>query len=241
VIARVAGQRELHPDRRKWARWINRIAEEVTRSAVHREVYRQWWEVIEANPRLAHNNRFVSLVWSSYFDRQVLFVRRQVDEKRPAVSLVRLLASVAVGAAHISRRPFVRAYGAELEANVCFDSFAGRTGSVVLASIVQADMARLRSRSKVLKGYSDQWLAHSDQKRRWPSLGFKTLDRALETIYETTRRYEELLRRGPKVADPKVLAGTDWQHVFDSPMRTTQPAPPILFGRGSAEGATGSR
>jgi len=94
----------------------------------------------------------------------------------------------------------------------------------VSAVRVQADAARLGRLSRGLKYLSDKWLPHSDTRRRWPRLGFRQLDRALDALYSTWRRYHVLVRRGPINADPKFLAGSDWQHVFDIPWRGTEGA-----------------
>ncbi len=47
---------------------------EMVGSSVDREVYEQLWAIVESNPNLDVNNRFISLIWSSYFDRQALAV-----------------------------------------------------------------------------------------------------------------------------------------------------------------------
>jgi hypothetical protein len=179
------------PDRRKWTRWIDRISNELSRSAVDREVFEQWWAVVQGNPALDINNRFMALVWSSYFDRQVLVVRRQLQAK-DSVSLVRLLKEVAAHA-----------------------------GSLKLSTDrVEADIKRLTRRSSGLKYLSDKWLAHSDPRRRWPRLGFKQLNKSLDTLYSLWHKYHEVVRGGPINADPHFLAGSDWQHVFDIPWRS---------------------
>ena len=214
------------PDRRKWTRWIDRISAELVRSSVDREVFEQWEAVIQRNPSLDMNNRFMSLIWSSYFDRQVLVVRRQVQCKKPSISLVRLLHEVADYSAHLSRQAFVTSYTRPefrdtwREGQRLFDSFAGRGGTHVSPVRVKADAARLTRVSGGLKYLSDKWLAHSDPRRRWPRLGFRQLNRALDALYDAWHRYHVLVRRGPINADPKFLAGSDWQHVFDVPWRT---------------------
>jgi hypothetical protein len=213
------------PDRRKWTRWIDRISSEVVSSLVDREVYDQWSAVVRDNPKLDVNSRFMSFVWSSYFDKQVLVVRRQVQRNKQSISLVRLLHEVAEYGPHLTREAFVTSYTKPefrdtwREGHRLFDTFAGRGGKHVSAVRVQADVARLVRLSRGLHYLSDKWLAHSDTRRRLPRLGFRQLDRSLDALYATWRRYHVLVRRGPINADPKFLAGSDWQRVFDIPWR----------------------
>lgn len=214
------------PDRRKWTRWIDRISAELVRSSVDREVFKQWSDIVEGNPNLDMNNRFMSLIWSCYFDCQVLVVRRQVKLKKQSISLVRLLHEVADYSSHLTRQAFMTSYTKpELRDTWCegqrlFDTFSGRGGTHVSAARVRADADRLVRLTCGLMYLSDKWLAHSDSRRRWPRLGFRQLNRALDALYRTWQRYHVLVRRGPRNADPKRLAGSNWQHVFDIPWRT---------------------
>jgi hypothetical protein len=222
------------PDRRKWIRWVDRIGGELTRSAVDREVFEQWEAIVKSNPALDMNSRFMSFIWSSYFYQQVLVVRRQVQPKPPSISLVRLLREVADYSTHFTRDVFVNRYARPVfpkehrEGHRLFDTFAGRAAPQLSADRVRADAARIVGVSRKLKYLSDKWLAHSDSRRRWPRLGFRQLNRALDALYEAWRRYHVLVRGGPIDADPNWLAGTDWQHVFDVPWRSRpdEPAKP---------------
>jgi hypothetical protein len=213
------------PDRRKWNRWLNRINSELAASATDRDVFRQWEAIVRGNPGLDINNRFMSFIWSAYFDRQVLVVRRQVQRNKQAVSLVRLLHEIADYSSHLTRRKFVSAYGRPesprtlREGRRLFDGFAGRGQPHVSAARVRRDVDRLVRTSRGLNYLSDKWLAHSDVSRRWPRIGFRQLDRALDLLYSTWHRYHALVWGGPINADPKFLAGDDWQQVFDLPWR----------------------
>jgi hypothetical protein len=220
------------PDRRKWTHWIDRISAELARSSVDREVFKQWSDIVERNPNLDMNNRFMSLIWSCYFDRQVLVVRRQVHCKKQSISLVRLLHEVAGYSGRLTRQDFVTSYTRPRfrdtwrEGHRLFDTFAGRGREYVSRDRVLADAARLVWLSRGLKYISDKWLAHSDPRRRWPRLGFRQLNRALDALYDAWKRYHVLVRRGPIDADPKRLAGSDWQHVFDIPWRAKDEGSP---------------
>jgi len=193
-------------------------------SSLDREIFEQWSNVVQANQDLDINNRFMVFVWTGYFDRQVLVVRRQVLSKQ-SVSLVRLMNEVADYSALLSRANFLSGYAKPeyrqswREAGRLFDSFAGKGGEYVSAARVRADSARLLRVSRRLKYLADKWLAHSDPRRRWPRLGFRELNRALDALYSAWHRYHALVRHSPMNADVKFLARRDWQHVFDIPWR----------------------
>lgn len=220
------------PDRRKWTRWIERITNEMSGSEVDREVFRQWWDIVQDNPRLDMNNRFTVFIWSAYLDSQTLFVRRQVKYDKQAISLVGLLHEIADHSSDLTRDAFLKRYtkpkykDAWREGQRLFNSFAGRGKDHVSARRVHADIDRLTRLSRAFMTHADKWLAHSDQRRRWPRISVRKLDRVLDALYREWRRYHPLVRGGPIHSDPRFLAEQNWQRVFDFPWRV--PTPPAI-------------
>lgn len=219
------------PDRRRWIRWISRITNEVAKSAVERYIFDRWWAIIQSNPQIDINNRFIALIWSSYFDRQTLVVRRHVKVDRNSISFVRLLKDVAEHDKYITRHEFLQNYAnnpyfdkAQVQQNVCeasrlFDSFAGRGKPHISRSRVQKDINQLKRETRRLEYFADKWLAHSDRKRKWPRLGFKELNKALDLLFKTWQRYHEIIR-GSISVDPAFLAGTEWEEVLTVPWKS---------------------
>jgi len=220
---------KARPDRRKWIRWIDRITDELTRSLVDREIFEQWWTIVQQNPNLDINNDFISFIWDSYLTKQVLVVRRQVKYNRQSISLVRLLNDIRESSKQITREDFMKDYSNPTfpdmwhEGRRLFDSLAGRGGKHISKTRVIADIKRLKHVSRGLMNYADKWLAHSDRRRKYPSLGFRQLNKSLDIIYKAWRKYHVIARRGPIRTDPKTMAGTDWQFVFDIPWRWVGP------------------
>jgi hypothetical protein len=136
-----------------------------------------------------------------------------------------LLHEVANYSSHLTREAFMSSYTSpefrdrQREGQKLFNSFTVRRGSSVSPTRVHTDIARLIHQSRGLKYLSDKWLAHSDRKRHWPKLGFRQLNKALDVLYSIWHRYHVLIRGGAIYADPKFLAGSDWQDVFDFPWR----------------------
>ena len=219
-----------HPDRGKWRMWLDRINGEMAASGVDRHVFDRWWSVIGSNAAIDVNNRFVGLIWSSYFERQTLTVRRQLDCDKQAISLVGLMREVAAYATQLHRADFLNAYtspaypDAWQEAQALFTSFADPAAAdVVSGNAVQGHIDGLQSAFVGLQDLADKWLAHSDRSRQWPGPSFDQLSRCLDLLYATWRRYHALAGLGPIEADFGWLAGTGWEVVLDVPWRAAVP------------------
>ena len=224
------GKQQGKPNHRLWKQWIDRISQEMVKCACDRYVFNRWWSIIRDNPAIDINNTFLALIWSSYFQRQVMAIRRQVKINRESISLVRLLKDIAEHDIHITRQDFLRDYvnphlnqafsrRTNREASKLFDSLAGRGRSHVSGVTVRKDIERLKRAASRLERYADKWVAHSDRKRRWPRLSFKELNKALDVFLGTWHRYHNIAWRGPVSMDPASMMGTEWEKVLTVPWK----------------------
>jgi hypothetical protein len=217
------------PPRQKWSEWLDQISSEIIASAVARHVFERWWSVVQANPAIDVNNRFLALIWSSYFERQVLVLRRQLDTDPKAASLMKVMHEVAAYATQrrLRRDDFLSSYTSPeykdewQRAEVFFDTFADPADrAFVSAAVVERDMESLRTAAGPLKDVADQWLAHSDRKRTWPALGFSELNACLDLFSSTWRRYEMIAAFRTTNTDIPMLADDgEWESVLDMPFR----------------------
>ena len=159
-------------------------------------------------------------------------VRRQVKCNKQSISLVRLLQHISEHEIQIEREEFIelnsnRAFGAALyqqhrrEASRMFDFFAGRGKQYLSKERVLGHVSKLKRSAKKLEYYSDKWVAHSDQKRRWPRLRFDELNKTLDLYIDIWRRYHNIAWGGPIGMDAEFLAGTTWEEVLTIPWKTT--------------------
>lgn len=214
------------PDRKKWMRWLDQIIGEIVGTAIDQHVFSRWMEAVRANPKLDVNNRLLALIWASYMERQVLTIRRQLDEDKSVASLARLIGEIAAYAPQLGRQAFLQAYTKPeyvdtwREADEFFNTLADPARpDVISREIVQGHLEELRILSSPLLLLADKWLAHSDQHRTWPEVSFGTLDRCLNLLYLRFQQYSELVNQSPVVADIAQLAGADWEPVLDIPWR----------------------
>ncbi|MBI2267575.1 MAG: hypothetical protein HYU64_20800 [Armatimonadetes bacterium] len=147
-----------HPDRDKWRSWLERITDEIVGSAVDRHVFDRWWSIIQSNPSVDVNNRFVALNWASYLEMQAFTVRRQLDCNKDAISLVKLMLEDAEYAGQLGRHDFLNAYtspehaDAWREAGALFDAFVDPVApDLVSAAVVQDQIDALRTASTLIK------------------------------------------------------------------------------------------
>jgi hypothetical protein len=224
-----------HSDREKWRSWLERITDEMVASAVDRHVFDRWWSIIQVNPAVDVNNRFVALIWASYLERQALTVRRQLDCDKGAISLVKLMREVAEYAGQLGRHDFLNAYtkpeyvAAWRDAGALFDAFVDPVApDLVSAAVVQGHIDSLRTASARLKRLADKWLAHSDRARAWPEPSFNDLNACLDLLYSRWRQYHALAALGPIDADIPWLAGTEWETVLDTPWRAAPQAGEVM-------------
>ena len=216
-----------HPDRDKWCSWLDRISDELIASGVDQHVFKCWWTTINANKAIDVNNTFIALIWASYFDRQILTIRRQLDCDKQAISLVRLMREVASYAGQLHREDFLKAYTRReyteewQAADELFSNFTDPSKpNSVSKDVVNAQIDDLKNASSDLLDLADKWLAHSDRNRQWPNLGFDKLNGCLDLLYTTWHRYHELAAIGPHEADFEYLAGSEWEAILDIPFRS---------------------
>jgi hypothetical protein len=217
------------PPRQKWDEWLDQISSEIIASAVARHVFERWWSVVQANPAIDVNNRFVALIWLSYFERQVLVLRRQLDCDDKAASLMKVMHEVAAyaGQRRLRRDDFLSSYTKPeykdvwQQAETLFDTFVDPADrDFVSATIVERDMDTLRTAARPLKDLADQWLAHSDRKRVWPAVGFNDLNTCLDLFTSTWRRYEAIAVFRKTDADvPRLADDGEWESILDVPFR----------------------
>jgi hypothetical protein len=220
------------PYRHRWVVWMKRISEEMVKCAFDRYIFDRWWFIINENPDIDINNTFVTLIWSSYFQRQAMTARRQVKIDRNTISLVCLLNDIANDDTYITRDKFLsyhvnpdleqtcyqRTYR---EASRFFDSFAGRGKPHISGERVRRDIQRLKQVALQLERYADKWIAHSDSKRRWPRLSFEKLNKTLDLLIGMWKRYHNIAAGGPVLMDPASMAGREWEKVLTIPWKPT--------------------
>jgi hypothetical protein len=150
----------------KWLRWLeDGIQPEVMTMNLHRHVFREVGEIIDANGALPPSYWF-EFSTDTYATTQAVAIRRQAEVDTRVISLGRLIDEIGSDATRVTRRFWVGLWSnADLVdqgfADAAFTKqFAPDSGDHLDPTIPAADLAQLTSLADSVKRYVDQHVAH---------------------------------------------------------------------------------
>lgn len=207
----------------KWQEWIERIYDETITLFAYRSFYRGLAEMTEANDQIPPSS-FFDAQGAWYATTQVIAVRRQTDTDRRAVSLARLLTSMAANSTVMTRSRFAVMFADETDneirreiaahhANEQYDKFAGAGNNTIPQKVYQQDLHQFLKTAQPIKHYVDRLVAHNDQRELQTVPTYKDLNAAIDLLAESLNKYMVLLKAtGVPDADPVHQA--DWRAAF---------------------------
>jgi hypothetical protein len=205
---------------KQWVEWIDVIYDDVGNVLLRRHVLREVQAMIAGNPDIAERpSAFFDWMASTYAAAQVMGVRRQVDQARNSVSLIKLLRDIVAHPEVMTRERHAAlyahmAYMGRDVGNRSFDEFAGVGAPYLDRRRVQPDIDRLRLHTGDLERFASMRVAHRDPGQP-PRPTFTELDRALEVLEDVVRKYALLLlARGGDIVP---VIAYDWRAIFRVP------------------------
>ena len=218
----------------QWQAWIKRIRGDVQNVLHRRQVFREVWEIIGANPRIQKPSAFYSWMKSVYAAASVMGVRRQVDTDRDAISLRKLILDIRANPGALSRERHIALYPDHLHylAHRGFDRLAEPGGAYIDGWNVQNDVTRLQKTTHALERFATKRVAHLDPEdpRIAAHVELVELDAALDLLEELVKKYcKLLLAEGGEIVP---VIQYDWKAIFQEPWIPPRAAAPQLRAGG---------
>jgi hypothetical protein len=194
----------------KWRRWCaGRIRDDILTMHLHRHVFREVGEITKANSDLPASY-FFDYLQDTYATTQAIAIRRQAETGTRVCTLGRLLTEISDDPSRISREFYVGMWDADQTAlgAQSFDAqFAGVVGSHIDPAIIRHDLEVLNASAESVKGYVDQYVAHSDARASAALPAFEEMDSAIDSIGHLFVKYVNAL-----TADIRVKLVPEFQH-----------------------------
>jgi hypothetical protein len=224
------------PDARieRWTAWIDgSIKNEFLTMHLHRYAWQETVRLVEDNTELPESYWW-EFMYETYAITQAAAIRRQVDVRGDAGSLLRFLMEVEKGAAAITRAYWVDVLWAaedridRMMAGRQWDQhFGGNVGDHLDPDIPRADAAALRSAGEDVKKYVDENVAHlsADPVSAAVTLTVGDVHHAMDTCAELFRRYHSLFTASTLATLTPILQH-DFFAVFRQPWMRKGYTPP---------------
>lgn len=200
----------------KWTAWIEKIYDETVTLFSYRSFYRGVSEMTQNNSNIPPSSFFDAL-GSWYATTQAIAVRRQTDLDKKAVSVARLLSSMAANPTVMTRARFASLFGDEghwqQHAKEQFDKYAGEGADAIASDRYQSDLDDFLAVAQPIKDYVDRMVAHNDQRELTDLPTYADLNAAIDLSEQLLNKYMVLLKAtGVPSADPVHQA--DWKAAF---------------------------
>lgn len=200
----------------KWKAWMEKIYDETVTQFSSRSFYRGVGEIAENNPNIPPSSFFDAL-GSWYATTQAIAVRRQTDLDKKALSMARLVSSMAANPSVMTRARFASLFGDEdhwqEHANEQYDKYAGDGADTIASDRYQSDLDEFLAVAQPIKDYVDRIVAHNDQRELTDLPTFADLNAAIDCLEKLLNKYMVLLKAtSVPSADPVHQA--DWKAAF---------------------------
>lgn len=218
----------------RWAAWIDgSIKNEFVTMHLHRFAWQETARLVEDNAELPESYWW-EFMYETYAITQAAAIRRQVDVRRHAGSLLRFLMEVEKGAAAVTRTYWVETLWEADDQNERAhagrqwdEHFGGKVGDHLDPAIPRADAAALRAAGEDVKKYVDENVAHvsPDPVAAEVTLSVGDVHRAMDTCAELFARYHFLFTASTFATLTPVLQH-DFFAVFRQPWMRKGYTPP---------------
>ena len=199
----------------RWKRWFDQIGRDITELVVHRHVYREVYEIINANPGLQVASSFYDWMRLAYVNQMAVGVRRLTDPDRRSISLVRLMDEIEQDPEVISRRRFVGLYSPHLrrKGHRDFDRIAGPGAPHVNPAIIRRQRRGLLRAEWRLRLFVNRHVAHRSRHplRRLPS--YAELNACVDLLEQLMKDYT-LMLKADGLARVLPTWQYDWKQIF---------------------------
>lgn len=171
---------------------------------VQRHIFKQFAEAID--PYVGSQKSAVLSEWiaRNYLAFALTAVRRMLDKRRDAHSVIRFLQCVKQHRAMLSRQRMRQAFTDSFpdfagnkaieNADEMYDYGLGQSGvNVLTQAIIDADIETLEQASKQVTKIANSWITHDSKSPTTSSLRFDDLNSAIDTLESIYSRYHALI------------------------------------------------
>lgn len=205
--------------RRRWRRWLRLIEGEIARQISWREMYDEYWDIVEGNPAVKTPGDFHDWVSRNYMAGAFIGIRRLTDPDNRSLSLRGFLTEIQEFADAMTRGAHRSRYerGNRWLADLSFDNLARDGARTLAARSISRDLRTVEVIDRRFRRFVNKRIAHMGPKsaiRKAPSL--KDLDAALMTLEKIVIQYHIVFfAHGLVSVAPTKLY--DWWTVFYEP------------------------
>jgi hypothetical protein len=224
------------PDKGRYERLnseLGRIHDQVRDLKVSQYVFWEVQDIISKNDNLRKPSTFYGWMGKMYASSMSASVRRLVDQRRGALSLVRLLEEVKANLSLFSREEYKnRCTNPNVPADYIegdYDKLVGKGNRLPDPAAIAKDISSLKEKTEILKKFVDENIAHAklEERKDQDIPKFQDLDDAIEFVEQLVKRYLHLFR-GVGMSTLLPTWTYDWKEIFRYPWIEVrdQPMPP---------------
>jgi hypothetical protein len=201
---------------KKWLGWLSAIHDDIEQLLVNQNIFWEVQEVIKNNKRIHKPSSFYKYLGNTYTAYVTIGIRRQLKIDKKSISFARLLGEIGQHPSSLSRSYFKTLYegsGVEHLADRHFDRFS-EAGKHISVSMVEQDLAQLRSVGTQVEDFADKRIAHRDKRNPKTLPTFNEVDTCLDALDKLYVKYH-LIFHG---SAPHTLMPTyqyDWKEIFN--------------------------
>lgn len=199
---------------------LNRLCREVRGLRTNQHVFWEVQNIIRENPYIHKPSTFYTWMGQMYVESMTATIRRLIDSRKDTVSLIRLLKQIRADPSCFSRSAYKgRCTNPDLSEayiDVDYDKLVGEGKQQPDKKKIEADIAKLKKQTEVLKQFVDERVAHSakEQKKELPR--FQDLDDSIEYVEQLLKWYNQLVT-GAVIPDFQPSWLYDWKAIFRYP------------------------
>ena len=208
--------------RRKWEEWLETIGKELGDLLISQDFFNEVCEIVNANSKIQTPSAFFGWIRDNYVDSVIIRIGRLNDHDQRTISLHRLIREISENPDVITRDYYVSGYSnkhlVEIgAADDDFDKFAEEGEQHISLNKVSKDIELLDRKTRLIKDFRDQWVAHFDHNREIKRLPtFNDVEEALTVTDEIFCKYYLLLTRGG-ITTRKPVLQYDWKEPLRHP------------------------
>jgi len=206
--------------RQKLKSWVDEIGNEIGSLLTGRKIFQRLQEIVNSNEKIQSPHIFHDWVADNYVAKMCSCVRALAENnpRNKPVSLYMLIEKIKKNPHAITRDYFISQsrddFAKEMgTAGNDFDTFAKPGEQYIDSKRLDSDLQKLAEGTRLIGDFTDQWIAHFDQKpkiERMPT--FEDLNKALDIIDEVWCDYYLLLTcHGLGSGTRQPVIAEDWE------------------------------
>ena len=207
--------------RQKWKEWIDKTCHDLGDLLISQDILKEVSQIVASNEQIESSPFFFNWIQDNYVDSVVIGIGRLNDHDNRAISLYNLIKEVIENPEVITRDYFVSRYEEWLQekgmADRDFNNFAEVNENFISKKKLQPDLMFLDDKTKLIKGFRNQWVAHLDRNRPLKQLAtHNDVENSLSALDGIFRKYYMLIDGGGmSTAKPSLVF--DWKESLRYP------------------------